>query len=146
MNENSPIWARLAAIKSAARWEWRRINHDPECRQQALWDVWQKGDGSLFVCDGDRIRFRDHTSVRWEVRFPFAARTETTQAVAQKIDERIQLPIGNRLAVPLAPDRRRVRRLSSPMCDEVVESLKPGSYCSPFLDEDLIARPHGVQV
>ena len=35
-----------------------RINHDPECRKQALWDVRHKGKGSRFVHDGDRIRFR----------------------------------------------------------------------------------------
>lgn len=41
-----------------------RINHDPECRKQALWDVRHKGDGSRFICDGDRIRFREHASRR----------------------------------------------------------------------------------
>ena len=39
-----------------------RINHDPECRKQALWDLRQKGDGSRFICDCDRIRFREHGS------------------------------------------------------------------------------------
>lgn len=38
-----------------------RINQDPECRKQALWDVRHKGDGSRFICDGDRIRFREPT-------------------------------------------------------------------------------------
>ncbi len=41
-----------------------RINHDPECRKQALGDIRRKGDNSRFICDGDRIRFRDHISVR----------------------------------------------------------------------------------
>jgi hypothetical protein len=35
-----------------------RINHDPECRKQALWDLRHKGKRSRFVRDGDRIRFR----------------------------------------------------------------------------------------
>jgi len=35
-----------------------RINHDSECRKQALWDVRHKGCGSRFVHDGDPIRFR----------------------------------------------------------------------------------------
>lgn len=38
-----------------------RINHDHECRKQALWDVRHKGEGSRFICDGDRIRFREPT-------------------------------------------------------------------------------------
>ena len=41
-----------------------RINHDPECRKQALWDVRHKGDRSRFILQGDRIRFREHTSRR----------------------------------------------------------------------------------
>ncbi len=39
-----------------------RINNDPECRKQALWDVRHKGDASRFIYDGDRIRFREQTS------------------------------------------------------------------------------------
>ena len=35
-----------------------RINHDQECRKQALWDVRDKGRASRFICDGDRINFR----------------------------------------------------------------------------------------
>lgn len=35
-----------------------RINHDPECRKQALSDLRHKGERSRFVRDGDRIRFR----------------------------------------------------------------------------------------
>jgi hypothetical protein len=35
-----------------------RVNHDPECRKQALWDIRHKGDDSRFVRDGDEIRFR----------------------------------------------------------------------------------------
>jgi hypothetical protein len=35
-----------------------RINHDSECRKQALWDIRHKGRGSRFVRDGDRIKFR----------------------------------------------------------------------------------------
>jgi hypothetical protein len=36
-----------------------RINHDPECRKQALGDLRHKGGRSRFVRDGDRIRFRE---------------------------------------------------------------------------------------
>ena len=36
----------------------RRINHDSECRKQALWDMRHKGRRSRFVRNGDRIRFR----------------------------------------------------------------------------------------
>ena len=32
-----------------------RINQDPECRKQALWDMRHKGKNSRFVRDGDRI-------------------------------------------------------------------------------------------
>ena len=35
-----------------------RINHDRECRKQALSDMRHNGDGSRFVRDGDRISFR----------------------------------------------------------------------------------------
>ena len=35
-----------------------RINHDPECRRQALRDLRRKGERSRFVRDGGRIRFR----------------------------------------------------------------------------------------
>lgn len=35
-----------------------RINHDRECRKQALWDMRHNGDQSRFVRDGDRISFR----------------------------------------------------------------------------------------
>ena len=35
-----------------------RINHDRECRKQALRDMRQKGSGSRFIRDGDRISFR----------------------------------------------------------------------------------------
>ena len=36
-----------------------RINHDPECRKQALWDIRQKGDQSRFINENARLRFRD---------------------------------------------------------------------------------------
>jgi hypothetical protein len=36
-----------------------RSNHDPECRKQALWDIKYKGERSRFICEGDRIRFRE---------------------------------------------------------------------------------------
>jgi hypothetical protein len=36
-----------------------RINHDEECRKQALWDMRRKGDRSRFIRQGDRITFRD---------------------------------------------------------------------------------------
>jgi len=36
----------------------RRINHDRECRKQALWDMRHKGGDSRFVRDGERISFR----------------------------------------------------------------------------------------
>jgi hypothetical protein len=35
-----------------------RINHDRECRKQALWDMRNKGTGSRFAREGDRISFR----------------------------------------------------------------------------------------
>jgi hypothetical protein len=35
-----------------------RINHDRECRKQALWDLEHKGKHSRFIRDGDRISFR----------------------------------------------------------------------------------------
>jgi hypothetical protein len=35
-----------------------RINHNSECRKQALWDIRHKGEKSRFVRDGERIRFR----------------------------------------------------------------------------------------
>jgi hypothetical protein len=35
-----------------------RINHDLECRKQALSDLRHKGARSRFVRDGNRIRFR----------------------------------------------------------------------------------------
>ena len=35
-----------------------RINHDRDCRKQALWDLRHKGDQSRFVRDGDRLSFR----------------------------------------------------------------------------------------
>lgn len=35
-----------------------RINRDPQCRKEALWDMRHKGDRSRFVRDGDRISFR----------------------------------------------------------------------------------------
>lgn len=41
-----------------------RINHDPQCRKQALWDMRHKGERSRFVRDGDRIRFRNDRDVR----------------------------------------------------------------------------------
>ncbi|MBL0915963.1 MAG: hypothetical protein IBJ13_10725 [Sphingopyxis sp.] len=36
----------------------RRINHDPECRTQALRDMRDKGDRSRFVEVEGKIRFR----------------------------------------------------------------------------------------
>lgn len=36
-----------------------RVNHDPECRKQALSDMRRNGARSRFVRDGERIRFRD---------------------------------------------------------------------------------------
>jgi len=35
-----------------------RINHDQECRKQALWDMRHRGSQSRFRHDGDRISFR----------------------------------------------------------------------------------------
>jgi hypothetical protein len=35
-----------------------RINHDRECRKQALRDLRHKGKHSRFIRDGDRITFR----------------------------------------------------------------------------------------
>ena len=36
----------------------RRVNHDPECRKQALFDLRHHGEQSRFVRDGPHIRFR----------------------------------------------------------------------------------------
>ncbi|WP_428680289.1 hypothetical protein [Sphingopyxis sp.] len=35
-----------------------RINHNPECRKQAMRDMLDKGDGSRFIEIDGRIRFR----------------------------------------------------------------------------------------
>ncbi len=35
-----------------------RINGDPECRKQALWDIRDKGDRSRFAEVDGKIRFR----------------------------------------------------------------------------------------
>lgn len=35
-----------------------RINHNGECRKQALSDIRRKGEASRFVRDGERLRFR----------------------------------------------------------------------------------------
>lgn len=50
-----------AEMKRLVAW---RINHNAECRKQALWDVQRKGECSRFVCDGDHIRFRDRSVER----------------------------------------------------------------------------------
>lgn len=36
-----------------------RVNHDAECRKQALWDLRHMGDKSRFVLDGNRIELRE---------------------------------------------------------------------------------------
>ena len=36
----------------------RRINHAPECRKQALWDMQEKGNRSRFIKVEGKIRFR----------------------------------------------------------------------------------------
>jgi len=36
-----------------------RINHDAECRKQALSDIRHKGARSRFVRDGDHLTFRE---------------------------------------------------------------------------------------
>lgn len=36
----------------------RRVNHDQECRKQALWDVRHKGSESRFILNAERITFR----------------------------------------------------------------------------------------
>ena len=41
-----------------------RINHNAECRKQALWDLRHRGEDSRFIVEGDRIRFREHTYQR----------------------------------------------------------------------------------
>ena len=41
-----------------------RINHNAECRKQALWDIRQKGDASRFIREGDRISIREHLTTR----------------------------------------------------------------------------------
>lgn len=37
-----------------------RVNHNAECRKQALSNLRRHGDQSYFVLDGDRLRFRDN--------------------------------------------------------------------------------------
>lgn len=41
-----------------------RVNHDAECRKQALSDIRHKGERSRFIRDGDRIVFRAALSSR----------------------------------------------------------------------------------
>ena len=41
-----------------------RINHDQECRKQALWDMRHRGSESHFRRDGDRISFRRSNGAR----------------------------------------------------------------------------------
>ncbi|WP_157082723.1 hypothetical protein [Sphingomonas asaccharolytica] len=41
-----------------------RVNHDGECRKQALWDLRHKGDRSRFIRDGEGIRFRSSDGQR----------------------------------------------------------------------------------
>ena len=41
-----------------------RINHDAECRKQALGDMRRKGSQSRFERDGGRIRFRERDDQR----------------------------------------------------------------------------------
>lgn len=42
----------------------RRINHNQECRKQALYDIRHNRDQSRFVREGDRIRFRRNNGQR----------------------------------------------------------------------------------
>jgi hypothetical protein len=35
-----------------------RINHDAECRKQAMWDIQHRGEQSRFAHEGDRLKFR----------------------------------------------------------------------------------------
>lgn len=41
-----------------------RINHDQECRRQALRDMRRNGNQSRFIQDGDRILFRSSDGQR----------------------------------------------------------------------------------
>ena len=41
-----------------------RINHNQECRKQALWELRHKGEASRFVREGDRISFRHNDGQR----------------------------------------------------------------------------------
>jgi hypothetical protein len=43
------------AMRRLVTW---RVNHDQECRKQALWDLRHYGKQSRFVRDGNRISFR----------------------------------------------------------------------------------------
>lgn len=43
-------------LKRLVAW---RINHNAECRKQALWEIRHRGDSSRFIVEGNRIRFRD---------------------------------------------------------------------------------------
>lgn len=50
---------RILADEQMRRLVAWRVNHDPECRKQALFDMRQKGEKSRFVQEGNAIRFRD---------------------------------------------------------------------------------------
>ena len=50
---------RILADEQMRRLVAGRVNHDPECRKQALFDMRQKGEKSRFVQEGNAIRFRD---------------------------------------------------------------------------------------
>ncbi|TFI58618.1 hypothetical protein E2493_09365 [Sphingomonas parva] len=44
-----------AAMRRLVAW---RVNHDPDCRRQALDDIRRHGPRARFVRDGDRLAFR----------------------------------------------------------------------------------------
>jgi len=48
----------IFADKEMRRLVARRVNHNAECRKQALWDICHNGEQSRFVRDGDRLAFR----------------------------------------------------------------------------------------
>ena len=48
----------IFADREMRRFVARRVNHDPECRKQALWDMRDKGEKSRFVMIDGKIRFR----------------------------------------------------------------------------------------
>ncbi len=48
----------IFAVEEMRRLVALRINREPECRKQAIWDLRRHGNQSRFMRDGDRLIFR----------------------------------------------------------------------------------------